>query len=510
MRAFSTVVILTALLTSTAAPSAGQAASSRQTDASAGYYFLLGRRLESERKIDDAIAAHRKAAELAPASAEVRAELAGLYARQDRVREALDTAEAAIGIDPSNREANRILGSILAALAEQRQAFRPGDDPAQYRPRAIAALEKSRRDAGVDLNLELMLGRLYLQSGNYEKSVFSLRRVVDDQPGYPDAAMLMAAAQDGAGRPDDAIGTLEKSLQENPAFFRGLVRLAELYDEQRRFSDAAAAYARAQAANPRVELAPQRASALINAGKPGDARDLLQAALKRKTAPDRGLLYLLAQAQRQLKDSAGAASTAQTLTAAFPDDPRVLYLNAQLLDDAGRKAEAITAFQELIKRAPEDASLVYQYANLLEKGGRVADAERALRDLLARDPLDANALNSLGYMFAERGERLDEAVDLVQRALKVEPANPSFLDSLGWAYYQLGELDLADPHLSQAAGKLPQSSAVQDHLGDLRFKQQRFADAVAAWERSLAGDGEAIDRARVEQKLRDARGRVRR
>jgi tetratricopeptide (TPR) repeat protein len=509
MRAFSTVVILTALLTSTAAPSAGQAAS-RQTDASAGYYFLLGRRLESERKIDDAIAAHRKAAELAPASAEVRAELAGLYARQDRVREALDTAEAAIGIDPSNREANRILGSILAALAEQRQAFRPGDDPAQYRPRAIAALEKSRRDAGVDLSLELMLGRLYLQSGNYEKSVFSLRRVVDDQPGYPDAAMLMAAAQDGAGRPDDAIGTLEKSLQENPAFFRGLVRLAELYDEQRRFSDAAAAYARAQAANPRVELAPQRASALINAGKPGDARDLLQAALKRKTAPDRGLLYLLAQAQRQLKDSAGAASTAQTLTAAFPDDPRVLYLNAQLLDDAGRKAEAITAFQELIKRAPEDASLVYQYANLLEKGGRVADAERALRDLLARDPLDANALNSLGYMFAERGERLDEAVDLVQRALKVEPANPSFLDSLGWAYYQLGELDLADPHLSQAAGKLPQSSAVQDHLGDLRFKQQRFADAVAAWERSLAGDGEAIDRARVEQKLRDARGRVRR
>jgi tetratricopeptide (TPR) repeat protein len=510
MRAFSTVVILTALLTFTAAPSAGQAPSSRQTDASAAYYFLLGRRLESDRKIDDAIAAHRKAAELAPASAEVRAELAGLYARQDRVREALDTAEAAIGIDPSNREANRILGSILAALGEQRQAFRPGDDPAQYRPRAIAALEKSRRDVGVDLNLELMLGRLYLQSGNYEKSIFSLRRVVDEQPGYPEAALLMAAAQDGAGRPDDAIGILEKSLQENPAFFRGLVRLAELYDEQRRFGDAAAAYARAQAANPRVELAPQRASALINAGKPGDARDLLQAALKHKTAPDRGLLYLLAQAQRQLKDTAGAASTAQTLTAAFPDDPRVLYLNAQLLDDAGRKAEAITAFQDLIKRAPEDASLVYQYANLLEKGGRVADAERALRDLLARDPLDANALNSLGYMFAERGERLEEAVDLVQRALKVEPANPSFLDSLGWAYYQQGKLDLADPHLSQAAGKLPQSSAVQDHLGDLRFKQERFADAVAAWERALAGDGEAIDRARVEQKLRDARGRVRR
>ena len=232
--------------------------------------------------------------------------------------------------------------------------------------------------------------------------------------------------------------------------------------------------------------------------------------MKRKTSPDRALLYLLAQAQRQSKDPDAAASTVQKLKAAFPDDPRVLYLEAQLLDDAGRKTEAIAAFQDLIKRAPDDASLVYQYANLLEKGGRVADAERALRDLLARDPLDANALNSLGYMFAERGERLDEAVDLVQRALKVEPANASFLDSLGWAYYQQGKLDLADPPLSQAAEKLPQSSAVQDHLGDLRFKQQRFADAAAAWERALAGDGDAIDRAKVEQKMRDARARVRR
>ena len=89
------------------------------------------------------------------------------------------------------------------------------------------------------------------------------------------------------------------------------------------------------------------------------------------------------------------------------------------------------------------------------RGAGVADAERRSRDLLAQDPLDANALNSLGYMLAERGERLDEAVELVQRALKVEPGNPSFLDSLGWAYYQQGKLDLADPPLTEAAAKLP-------------------------------------------------------
>ena len=108
----------------------------------------------------------------------------------------------------------------------------------------------------------------------------------------------------------------------------------------------------------------------------------------------------------------------------------------------------------------------------------------------------------------QRGERLDEAVTLVQRALKIEPGNPSYLDSLGWAYFQQGQIDLADPPLTEAADKLKDSSVVQDHLGDLRFKQRRFADAAAAWERALGGDGQSIDRAKIEGKIREARGRM--
>jgi uncharacterized protein HemY len=57
---------------------------------------------------------------------------------------------------------------------------------------------------------------------------------------------------------------------------------------------------------------------------------------------------------------------------------------------------------------------------------------------------------------------------------------------------------------------MPTSSTIHEHLGDLRVKQERFADAVAAFERSLAGDGDSLDRAKVEKKARDARARVRR
>lgn len=481
-------------------PQAPAAAAARQ-DGGAGYYFMLGRHLENEGKIEDAIAAHRKAIEMAPQSAELRAELAGLFARQDRGQEALDAAEAALAQDSDNREANRIVGTIYAALTEEGKPLRPGDDPAQYAGRAVEALEKGRRDGSFDVRLELMLGRLYLQRSVFPKAILSLRKVVDDQPGYPEAAMLLVAAQEGSGMLEEAARTLEGTLAQNPEFFRGHIRLAELYDRLHHYKDAADAYARAQTVNTRVDLSSRRAAALINAGRSGEARDLLQAALARAAAPDPGVLYMLAQAQRQLKDLAGAEGSARKLEAALPGDPRVLYLDAQIMQDRGRTAEAIAAFQALIKRTPENASLVYEYSSLLERAGRTSEAEAALRDLLARDPLDSVALNSLGYMLAERGGSLSEAVDLVQRALKIEPANPSYLDSLGWAFFKQGRIDLADGPLSQAAAKMPKSAAVQEHLGDLRYAQQRWADAAAAFERALAGDVEAADRSKIELKL---------
>jgi tetratricopeptide (TPR) repeat protein len=466
-------IALVLLLASLAAPVtlAGQAGA--PPPPGPGYYFLLGRTYESSGAIDKAIAAHKQAIELAPGSAELRAELAGLYARQQRALEAVETAEEALKIDPQNREANRIVGSIYAALAEQRRPLRPGESPQLYTARAIAALERAREGRTADTSTDLTLSRLYITAEAYDKAIPLLRRIVEDQPNYPDGALLLASAEEGAGRTNEAIAVLERALERNPRFVRGLLMLAELNEKQARWAEAADAYGRAQQISSRADYSTRRAAALLNAGKAPEARDLLKAAAAKPDAQP-FLLYLFAAAQRQAGDLEGAEATARRLRAAAPDDPRGLYVLAQVL----------------------------------EARGDMPGAERALRDLLQRDPTDATALNYLGYMFAERGERLDEAVELVQRALKEEPGNPSFLDSLGWAYFQQGKLDLADAPLTEAAEKMPSNSVILDHLGDLRFKQRRFSDAVAAWERSLAGDGESIDRSRITKKLQDARARM--
>jgi tetratricopeptide (TPR) repeat protein len=45
---------------------------------------------------------------------------------------------------------------------------------------------------------------------------------------------------------------------------------------------------------------------------------------------------------------------------------------------------------------------------------------------------------------------------------------------------------------------------IQDHYGELLFKMGRYDDAIAAWTRALAGDGDSIDRAGIDRKIRSA------
>ncbi|HET7617838.1 MAG TPA: tetratricopeptide repeat protein [Vicinamibacterales bacterium] len=518
----------------------------QENQPTAAYYFLLGRHLEEQGRIEEAIAAHRQAIALDPDSAELRAELAGLFARQDRAREAVDMAREALARDRENGEANHVLGSVLAAAAAQQRPIHPGENPSTYAAEAVTALERARAQNAGDLGLDLTLARLYLAQHQAAKAVPLLRGIVDEQPGYAEGHLLLAQAQEESGALSDAIRTLEAATGDRPSF-RASVQLASLYERQGRWLDAASAWGRALASNPdNSQVLARRAAALINGGKAAEARDLLAPSAAAADA-DPGLQYMFGQAQRQAGDLKGAEATARALRTAHPGDPRGTYLLTQVymaadrfqevlgvlqpeierlraagaegrdqlplmlssqglaLQELHRSDEAIAALKEAVQLAPDDTSFRYQLGAIQDRAGRRDEAERTFRDLLAKDPLDANALNYIGYMLAEHGTRLDEAVDLIQRALKIEPGNPSFLDSLGWAYVQQGHLDLADQPLTDAASRLPNNSVVQDHLGDLRMRQKRPADAIAAWQKALAGDGDSIDRAAIEKKIAAAR-----
>ena len=134
MRPFRPVVIVLVFSLAAGPLAAARTRPRRPRPDTSGYYFLLARHLESTKKLDEAIAALKKAIELCARSAELRAELAGLYARQDRARKRSRPRKPRCSAIPDNHEANRILGSVYAALSEQRQAV-----PSRRRPGAVPA-----------------------------------------------------------------------------------------------------------------------------------------------------------------------------------------------------------------------------------------------------------------------------------------------------------------------------------------------------------------------------------
>src|SRR5687768_9477329 len=144
-----------------------------QAPGQAYFEFLIARRLESQGDNAGALAALKRALALDPKSAELNAELAGYYARQNNGDEAVAAAEQALKLDPKNIEAHRMLGLVFSAWSEGGGATPAGRTPAQLRASAIEHLTAIQDSplVATDLNLQLTLARLHLRAGNHERAV---------------------------------------------------------------------------------------------------------------------------------------------------------------------------------------------------------------------------------------------------------------------------------------------------------------------------------------------------
>jgi tetratricopeptide (TPR) repeat protein len=191
-----------------------------------------------------------------------------------------------------------------------------------------------------------------------------------------------------------------------------------------------------------------------------------------------------------------------------PTDPAVAVRLARAQEDSGKGDDAVRTLQAAVAAFPGEPAVKLTLGSTFERQRKYSEAEAIFRQIIAADPKNADALNSLGYMFADRGQRLDEAVSLVQRALAVEPDNPAYLDSLGWAYYKQNKLDLAEKPLRDAAKQLPTISVIQSHLGDLLNRRGLYQEAIDAWQLAIDGDGDSVSRSELNDKIRSARQKL--
>ena len=219
--------------------------------AEAYFLFLQSRRLEQDGKIPEAIAALRRAISLMPAAADLHAELAGVYAREGRAKEAVTAAEAALAIQPANRDAHRIMGFVQAAVAGDPSYASQSTTLVRQ---AIGHLEQVIAANVTDLSVQLMLGRLYGQTGEHEKALTVIKSFLSQEPGYPEALLLLAESAERVDRWEDAADAWSQvvELGQKGRTYRGrqahaLVKLGDQYFQLKKYKDAADAFDRALA-----------------------------------------------------------------------------------------------------------------------------------------------------------------------------------------------------------------------------------------------------------------------
>lgn len=496
--------------------------------------MTLGRLQLRAGKADAAVPILEKVAQQVPWAAEPLILLYEAQATLGRMDEAARTLLAAAQINPRYWQ-------TLGQFHERRDNW---DEAAAAYAEAIAASPKPNRDVQIRYAAALIN-----TEGGAGKARGVLNELLKGSPNDTRVLYLLSMAEREDGDMTAAEATARRILAIDPTSVTGLRALVSVFFDRfdyRQVAEVVAPLVKDVSRAKGREL--EGAAVLVQAGiahqqlAQWDAAIAAYSAAKTLTPRDPELDAYLVQANLTARRFDRAEALAREALARDPDQPRLVRLRAQALFKGGKSAEATRLLEEGAAKQPDnreyvvgladlyadqkrtadavrmleqarktfgdDQTLSMRIANVYEAAGQLDAAEKELRKLVSEDPLNADALNSLGYMFADRGMRLDEAVALAERAVKIEPENPAYLDTLGWALFKQGRVEAAAEPLGKAATSLTGNSVIQDHHGDVLARRGRTAEAIAAWERALAGDGEQIDRAAIEKKIKAAKSRV--
>lgn len=180
-------------------------------------------------------------------------------------------------------------------------------------------------------------------------------------------------------------------------------------------------------------------------------------------------------AQAQLKQIKSTAAKEKLINSWKP-------LLARAQDEEGSLIAFFKILQPYIASI-NDADILYTYSLGAEKVKNFTEMEKVLRRIIAKNPNDKNALNALGYSFADRGIQLPEAVKLLSKAHQLAPNDMYILDSLAWANYRLGNKTLAIEQLRKAFETKPEAE-IGAHLGEVLWSINDKKSADLAWRQS--------------------------
>jgi len=548
MPCLSLVLIFVALLSSCAAvpgptPDASlQSNSVHDGSARAQYLYSRARLAELEGDFPAALNILRDAIELDPGSAFLHVALAEVKFKIGQVQEALEYINKAIKLDPSYRAPYILAGSVMAAAGKDSEAvgylrkaveLDPDKEDA-YLQLAVSLTRLYEYEEAVNtlktlikVNNESVLGYYYLgktygQMKLYRDAVGYFSKTLELRPDFDQASIDMAAAYEALGDYAKAIETYQGLIGEEENKAAVLQRLIQLLIQQRRFNDALE-YLRLAVDSGYGGQETMRKIGLIHLEleQYDEAAKIFSAMLDKDPESHQVRLYLgMTFEEKGDLDSAAAEFmkiprdssfyidaighiafihkekgkpdlAVETLREAIAENPRQLelYLNLSSLYEAlGRPDEGLALLLDAEKRFEGEPRLQFRIGVLYDALGKRAESIERMKKVISLNPRDAQALNFIGYTYAEMGINLEEALSFLKKAVEIRPNDGFILDSLGWVYFKMKKYDEAARYLEEAVALVPEDSAIVEHLGDVYHARHEHKKALAHYRKALEID----------------------
>jgi tetratricopeptide (TPR) repeat protein len=334
-------------------------------------------------------------------------ELSRIYLAQRKPADALQAANAAVALSPTDRRARLLQAWSMASTG----------DPNRARTILLQLLKESPKDN----QARLQLGVLTLKQGNYREAIDILEELRGD--GDPTVVSSLAAAYVSLRQFDKAQEILSDGLKQSPGSTAIREELAET-----------------TALGGNYALAAGQFQKLI-------VQDPKSAQLRMRL----GEVY---QAQGDTKNAFQYFQQAHELA---PDDATTALIFADALVQASRLDEARTLYLQIVKAHPDNLPALNNAAYFLCEHGNLDEAQKLAERALEKAPGQPGFSDTLGYIYLKKGEG-DSAIRMFSDLVRRYPAFSIFHYHLGLALYQKGDHVGAKKELQRALASHPGSN----------------------------------------------------
>lgn len=526
-----------------------------QPDSACSYfYFLWGTHAENNKRYDEAEEAFEKALICDPDSSHILRRLPILLIKMDKPDDAAEWLQTLIQKFPEDTQDRLLLARLAIQSDDIKKAIHlyteliklnPDDETMHLRLGALYSDENRYRDAEQAFHRALKINHESLFAHLYLARLALLTKDTEMAVSWYEKALAINWSVDLALELAELYGMQKKYraveqqyrtiLIHQPDNHRaglGLVHALLLQNKEEEALQVLAGLRKKSDDPDQIDIITVRI--FLRSGKLEEAAALLEPIVSRLETPES--LYMLAVIRYQQKKLEPALTLLRSIEKESAQYEDTIYLQVRILLEQKERDQAIqlilqtldneetttpglytllaSLYQEqkqlqkgydvldiALRKYPDNAQIYFEYGLLLEQGSMQQKAITHMEKVLELEPDHAEALNYLGYTWADNNVNLKQALEYIQRSMRLKPGNGYIQDSLGWVYFRMGKLDLAVEEILSALKLEPNDPHIHEHLGDIYLKQGKKIKAKDAYKKAEQLFSTLPDKERIQGKI---------